>query len=268
MSSRIKTILIVGATAGIGEALARRFHRMGKTVIGTGRNEEKLAALEREMPGFVPRQLFIDHVELLGSRLTAIIDEFPDLDTVFVTAGIQQCFNFLDPSTITPEKIATEITTNLTGPTVLVHHLAPHLVKLAESGTKTTLLLTSSTLAYLPIPFYPSYCASKAGVAALAKVLRQQLASASEPARKNMAVVEVVPPYTDTGLDREHREETIAMQGGPDKAFLPIPLDEFVEGFFEAWEGVEGPDGVVRGRLPWGWGRLGLMLGGRGWEGV
>lgn len=53
MSARINIILILGAAGGIGEAVARRFHSMGKTVIATGRLEdrEQLIQLARDMPG-------------------------------------------------------------------------------------------------------------------------------------------------------------------------------------------------------------------------
>ncbi|RDA89831.1 hypothetical protein CP533_6953 [Ophiocordyceps camponoti-saundersi (nom. inval.)] len=252
MSARTNTILIIGSTSGIGEAFARRFHSQGKKVIATGRNESKLNSLSKQLPGLETRQLFIDDVSGLPQRTRAILDEFPTLDTVIITAGIQRCFNLFDSTSTNPDKMTEEITTNLTAPSVLVHLLAPHLLKLAESGTKTTLFLTSSTLAYIPLSFYPTYCASKAGVAALAKVLRQQLSFASEEARRNMAVVEIVPPYTDTPLDKDHREMTIAMQGGREKAFPPMPLDEFVEAFFEAWE----KDGAARQEIGVGMGQM------------
>jgi uncharacterized oxidoreductase len=53
MSARINTILILGATRGIGEALARRFHGLGKKVIATGRKQdlETLTRLAQELPG-------------------------------------------------------------------------------------------------------------------------------------------------------------------------------------------------------------------------
>lgn len=53
MSARIDTILILGATRGIGEALARRFHSLGKKVIATGRgqDQEKLSQLAQDLPG-------------------------------------------------------------------------------------------------------------------------------------------------------------------------------------------------------------------------
>lgn len=46
-----RTVLITGATSGIGEACARRFARGGYQLVLTGRNEEKLDALRKELEG-------------------------------------------------------------------------------------------------------------------------------------------------------------------------------------------------------------------------
>ena len=68
-------------------------------------------------------------------------------------------------------------------------------------------------------------------------MLRQQLAFApDETARENMNIVEIVPPYTDTDLDQNHREATVAMQGGRDKDFPPMPLAEYIDEVFESIE--------------------------------
>jgi len=57
MTSSFKKILIVGGTSGLGEAFARRFHALGKKVIITCRRQERLAALQKELPGLEIRQV-------------------------------------------------------------------------------------------------------------------------------------------------------------------------------------------------------------------
>ncbi|KAI1776278.1 NAD(P)-binding protein [Hypoxylon cercidicola] len=248
MSARINTILIIGATSGIGEAFARRFHGMGKTVIATGR---------KELPGLETRQFDISNLSALSSNVNGILKDYPDLDTVLINASIQKCFNLFDPSTTNQSQVADEYTTNLTAPTVLVHLLAPHLFTLANSGTKATIFLTSSSLACMPLSFYLAYCPAKAGIAALTRIPRQQLSFAPGAAKNNMDIVEIVPPYTDTGLDKEHRDMTIAMRGGPEKAFQPMPLDEFVDKFFQVLEQT-GPGGSIKPEIGVGFGQVGV----------
>lgn len=70
------------------------------------------------------------------------------------------------------------------------------------------------------------------------------------------SVVEIVPPYTDTPLDKEHREATIAMQGGENKAFSPMPLPEHADKFFEALEAAVVPDGSVKQEIGVGYGAI------------
>ncbi|KAI1386032.1 NAD(P)-binding protein [Hypoxylon trugodes] len=255
MSSRINTILIIGATAGIGEAFARRFHSMGKKVISTGRNQDKLKEMAKELPGLETRQFDISDLATLPTNVDGTLKDFPSLDTVLITAGTQLSYNLFDPSLVTSEEINAEITMNLTAPILLIRLFSPHLLQLARNGTKTTLFMTSSSLAYVPLSFYPTYAAAKAGVRAIMKILRQQLGF--NPNGKNMRVVEIVPPYTDTGLDKAHREATIAMQGAPDKAFPSMPLGEFVTKFFDSLE-QPGPDEEIKKETGVGSGEIGV----------
>ena len=49
--SEFNTILIIGATSGLGREFARRYHARGKKIIATGRRAERLAELKRELRG-------------------------------------------------------------------------------------------------------------------------------------------------------------------------------------------------------------------------
>ncbi|KAI8946152.1 NAD(P)-binding protein [Xylaria longipes] len=263
MSSRIGTILLIGATSGIGGALTRRFHGMGKKVIITGRDKVKLAALAAELNGLETRQLDLADLPSLPATVTQILKDFLTLDTVFINGGIQKCYDLFNPATTSADQIVHEITVNLTAPNLLSRLFAPHLLALAKSGSKSNIFITSSSIAYVPISFYPTYCASKAGVHAFTKCFRQQLSFAGEEACKNMNIVEVVPPYVDTGLDHAHREFTVAMQGGEDKAIPPITLNDYIDQFFASLEQLE-PDGSIKKEIGVGFGEMGASV----WRGA
>jgi short-subunit dehydrogenase involved in D-alanine esterification of teichoic acids len=145
-----------------------------------------------------------------------------------------------------------ELTTNLTAPILVAQAFASHLLSLAQSGTKTNLFLTSSSLAYFPVPFYPAYCPAKAGIAAFAKIMRMQL-EATGCKKDMMNVVEVVPPYVDTPLNAAHRDKTDELQGGKDKAVQPMPLGEYVDKFFAELEQTK-EDGSFRDEIGVGFG--------------
>ncbi|KAI1656012.1 NAD(P)-binding protein [Daldinia decipiens] len=175
----------------------------------------------------------------LATNVESILKDLPHLDSVIINAGIQKSYSLFDPSTSSPEAIINEINTDLTVPTFLVRLFALHLFELAKAGSKTSLFFTTSSLAYDPLSFYPAYCSSKAGLQTLAKVLRHQLSFAPEEAKKNLNIVEIIPPYVDTGLDHEYRENLKVMQGGSEKAYPPMPLDEYINKIFEALEQLE-----------------------------
>ncbi|KAJ5883735.1 oxidoreductase DltE [Penicillium subrubescens] len=265
MSERIRTILILGAAKGIGEAMARRFHHLGKTVIVTGRQveEDQLAQLAEDLPGLEYRVWDLTHLETLGTQVQRILTDFPTLDTVFVNAGIQSHYQlFQDPPPDHADVLA-ELMTNLAAPILVAHAFAHHLLAQARAGTPTTLFLTSSSLAYFPVAFYPVYCATKAGIAAFTKSLRAQL---QETGCAAMNIVEVVPPYVDTELNAAHRWQTDRLQGGPDKAVQPMPLEQYIDQFFRALQAGKGPDGSLREEIGVGFGARGAEVWRDGWQ--
>lgn len=188
-----------------------------------------------------PAKWDLTRLEMVQDEVRGILADFPTLDTVFVNAGIQNYYNIFEQPADDRE-IIRELTVDLTAPVLVAQAFASHLLTLARSGTKTNLFLTSSSLAYFPVPFYPTYCAAKAGIAAFVKILRMQLEGTD---CRDMNVVEVAPQYVDTPLNASHRDQTDALQGGKDKAVQPMPLDEYIDRFFTALEQTN-PDGSFK----------------------
>jgi len=217
---KISKILLLGATSGIGEAFTYYFHSQGKKVIAAGRNVSKLASLKAELKGLETFRIDVEDIPNLEANIQGVIKGHPDLDAVFVLSGIMKFFNIKDPSTSSNEEIVSEVTTNLIAPAIIARIVVPHFLSL---NRPTTFLTVSSGLAYIPIPMYPVYNATKAGIHSLSVVLRTQLADT------NVNVIEVAPPYVDTALDADFRQATIALQGGKEKATPPMPLKEYME---------------------------------------
>jgi NADP-dependent 3-hydroxy acid dehydrogenase YdfG len=81
-----KTILITGATAGFGEACARRFAAEGWNLILAGRRTERLASLQLELGGAVSGLLTLDvrDRQAVHNQLSAV----RDVDVLLNNAGL------------------------------------------------------------------------------------------------------------------------------------------------------------------------------------
>lgn len=181
----------------------------------------------------------------MSAKVSAILEANPVLDTVFVNASIQAVF----------------LASRSLFRVFLARLFIPHLISVASSGVPVNLLTTSSSLAYVPLSFYPAYTPTKAGVHAFCVILRQQPGYAPEEVKRNLSVVEIVPPYVDTDLDKEHRATTMEMQGGPDKTFRPMPVNEYVDKASAALDELDD-QGRLKKEVGVGFGRWASKLGG------
>lgn len=81
-----KTILVTGASSGIGRAIAIECSKLGATVICTGRNEERLAETLQAMAGENHMTISADISTEEGQA--TIVESVPKLDGVAMVAGI------------------------------------------------------------------------------------------------------------------------------------------------------------------------------------
>ena len=164
----------------------------------------------------------------LPEKVSEITKSFPDINTVFINAGIMKSFSFADPSTSSNEDIIEEVTTNLTAPLILARLFMPHLLSLKKP---VNILMTSSGLAFVPIGYYPVYCPTKAAIHSFCVALRQQL----KPIGAAVNVIEIAPPYVDTALDTAFRDRLNEAMG--DHAQTPMPLEEYMDKTMATLEG-------------------------------
>lgn len=241
MPSAINQVtLIIGATSGIGEGLARRIHGQGKKVIAAGRREDCLLALAKDLPGLYTTFLDLSNISTLPRAVSTIMSEHPDLDTVIVSAGVQSFFSIKDLQSTSPVNIESEIATNLTGPAVISHLFVPIFL---QKRDPTSICFIGSGLAFIPLSLMPVYCATKSGLHSLSISLRSELAGT------NVKVTEIGPPYVDTELDKAFKEDMIARLGGPEKAPKPMELNEFLDHAMEGLMAGKDEVGVGFGQV-------------------
>lgn len=220
-------ILVIGGTSGIGESFVKRFHKMGKSVIVTGRREQKLKELQESLIGVDVYAMDIGNLRTLPSHVDTIFSRFPDVDTVWVNAGIQYSSDIKDVSTTTDEKVSEEIVVNVTAPMILARHFIPRLLK---QSTETNFMITSSGLGFVPVgSLFPIYCPAKAAIHADPVGIRQALKGT------NVNVLELVPPFVGgTELGAEHKDKVAKL--------TPMGLEEFTDDIFKVWDETQSKD--------------------------
>jgi uncharacterized oxidoreductase len=189
MKLSANTVLITGATSGIGLELALQLHALNNTVIVTGRDEVKLQKISREYPNLHTIQSDVSDPEAIATLCQTVVEQFPRLNILINNAGIMRKINLQDKGSDLKD-IGLEIETNLMGPIRMVKQFLP----LLNAQPSAAIVNVSSGLAFSPFPISPIYCATKAGIHSFTQSLRVQLKDSK------IKVFELAPPATDTPL--------------------------------------------------------------------
>lgn len=159
----MKTILITGATSGIGEAAVKLFLAKSWQVIATGRNKEKL--LELKQLGAETHTLDITNQQDINKLVTHINDTKTKIDVLLNNAGYGQ-FGTIEE---TPDDKAREqFETNVFGLAAMCRAFIPHMRK--NCGGR--IINVSSAAGITSMPGGGWYAASKFAVEALSDALR------------------------------------------------------------------------------------------------
>jgi short-subunit dehydrogenase len=153
-----KTLLLTGATSGIGEALCEQYLTLGWKIIACGRNQEKLAILENKENISTLRLDLNDTKQVLN-----VFAPLPALDLVILNAG--NCEYIDDAKQFDGKLFERVINTNLISIGYCLEALLP---KIKMGGQ---LALVGSSASFLPFSRAQAYGASKAGIAYLASSL-------------------------------------------------------------------------------------------------
>lgn len=248
MAPLYRKALVVGATSGIGEALAGKLVSEGSKVIAIGRRTERLVALQSTHGADKVSIVTFDVSNLneIPAFAATITKEHPNLDCVIYNSGVQRAYDFTKPSTVDLNQLGSELTVNYLSAVHLTTAFLPHF-QTKENGN---IVFVSATLGLIPgLIRTPNYNASKSALHTWIMDVRQQL---KEGGYTGLRIVEVFPPAVQTELhDTKHQPDLV--NGGE----IGMPLDAYTERMYE---------GLVKGEDQFAIGPGEKLLAEGGWE--
>lgn len=166
-----RTVLLTGASGGIGSALCDALVGAGARVVAVARNEDRLQPLVQRHGADRVIALAADlasdggraHVVMRASR----IDPSP---SVLVLAHAQSAFGLFEDQS--SESLQALVETNLVGPMQLIHALLPML----RRHERAAVVAVGSTFGSLAFPGFAAYSATKFGLRGLMEGLSREYA--------------------------------------------------------------------------------------------
>ena len=164
-----RTVLVTGASSGIGRAIAQNLLQQGHTVIGVSRDCRKFT---RQMDNFSSVQLDLCQLNELPQKIRQLQHLFPEIDAVVFSAGIGR---FGSVEEFSYPQIETLMTINFTSQVFLTKALLPALKRKANSD----LIFIGSEAALKGSRKGAVYCASKFALRGFTQALREECSNSN-----------------------------------------------------------------------------------------
>ncbi len=201
-----RVALVTGASQGIGRACALELARAGATVAAAARNEEKIAAVVKEIAtaggtgaGF---KLDVANEDEVKATVKAVVGQFGKLDILVNNAGITR-----DQLAMRMKRADWDavLATNLTGAFLCIQAAVGPMLKQRWGR----IINVSSVFGQMGQPGQANYAAAKAGLIGLTMAMARELAS------RSITVNAVAPGFIETamteGLSAEFKAEALKM---------------------------------------------------------
>jgi short-subunit dehydrogenase len=188
-----KSILITGASSGIGRALALAYAEPSTSLSLTGRNRERLegtASIARAQGADVATKLLDVRDQAAMAQWIKQEDARHPLDLVIANAGITTGLTFTQLAE-DPAALRAIMGINLTG---VFNTVEPVIAPMCARG-RGQIALVGSIAGIRGLPYSPGYCATKAAIHAYSESLRGRLAA------RGVQVSLVIPGFVKTPLN-------------------------------------------------------------------
>ena len=221
-----KTILITGASSGLGKTTARFFAQEGWNVVATMRRPEE----EREpvqLPNVLVTRLDVQDRMSIAEAIEAAIARFGQIDALVNNAGFG-LFGLFEATP--PKKIAEQFNINVFGVMDVTRAILPHF----RQNKGGLILNISSGGGVFTLPMLSLYCASKFALEGFSEALSYELASQN-------IVVKLIEPGGIANTKFEQRSGAEAVQNAtiPDYERFVAHTNAVFEGLREVRQATE-----------------------------
>lgn len=167
------TVLITGASQGIGKAIAHQFAQKGYNLVLAARSEERLTAVAEELRSrysiaTLPVPADVREPEQVATLVQAAVTRFNAVDVLVNNAGI---YISGPVEAFTLEDWHQAIDTNLWGYIHTIHFLLPHLLQRGQG----TIVNISSIGGNVPLSYLAPYTTTKFAIDGLTQALHTEL---------------------------------------------------------------------------------------------
>lgn len=188
----MQTVLISGASSGIGEALAQRFASEGYNLVLVARTRTKLEQLAQQFREEYAIQVWVEPCDLsrktTAKKLAASLTQQKIVVDILVNnAGVLEHGNFTEIGTTAKQRL---IDLNISGLTSMLDQFLPDMV----ARGRGRILNVASIAAFQPIPTLAVYAATKAYVLSLSESLSEELK------QSGVTVTALCPGITATNM--------------------------------------------------------------------
>lgn len=192
-------IVIMGATSGIGLAVAKALAKRGVKIGAAGRRQDSLDALRREFPDNVETMQIDVNSSDAPDRLDRLIGRLGGMDLYFHVSGIGY-----DNPTLDPGRDAEIIDTNAVG---LARMVTAAYRYFRHHGIRGHICALTSIAGLAPIGDMAAYCASKT----CAQTFLTAMSQLSREQRSGVTFTDIRPGWIETPLLHADTSYPLAM---------------------------------------------------------